>query len=307
MLRTRKVRATFFVLGRHADEHPEIVAAIRADGHEIASHGYDHALLTFAKTDDVTSTLGARRDRDQRRVRLGAEPALPRAARVPQPLRAPGGGGPRLPCRRLVEGRLGHGQARRRQDRAALGGAASAPAPILLLHDGDGSGHGDDRSQTAEAVPQIVDAAHDAGYQFVTVTELAEVAPLRKISRWRLILAAAIVVAARRARAAQAEPERDRIDRHRLVVRALRAARELRLGAREGDGLEGDARHRARARAHALPRRRAGALHRLPAEHRPARARRRDRARRRAATPPRRTAASSSRRRWPPARCSPSS
>jgi hypothetical protein len=52
---------------------------------------------------------------------------------------------------------------------------------------------GDDRSQTAEAVPQIVDAAHDAGYQFVTVSELAEVAPLRKISRWRLVIAAAIV------------------------------------------------------------------------------------------------------------------
>ena len=72
--------------------------------------------------------------------------------------------------------------------------AGFRPGAILLLHDGDGSGHGDDRSQTAEAVPQIVDAAHDAGYQFVTVTELAEVAPLRQISRWRLILAAAIVI-----------------------------------------------------------------------------------------------------------------
>ena len=55
--------------------------------------------------------------------------------------------------------------------------AGFRPGAILLLHDGDGSGHGDDRSQTAEAVPQIVDAAHDAGYQFVTVSELAEVAP----------------------------------------------------------------------------------------------------------------------------------
>lgn len=37
-------RATFFVLGAIAEDHPAVVRAIAAAGHEIASHGYGHAL-----------------------------------------------------------------------------------------------------------------------------------------------------------------------------------------------------------------------------------------------------------------------
>lgn len=35
-------RATFFCLGRTADEHPATVRRIVAEGHELASHGYSH-------------------------------------------------------------------------------------------------------------------------------------------------------------------------------------------------------------------------------------------------------------------------
>jgi polysaccharide deacetylase family protein (PEP-CTERM system associated) len=40
-----RVRGTFFVLGWVAERHPAIVKAIRAAGHEIASHGYWHQLI----------------------------------------------------------------------------------------------------------------------------------------------------------------------------------------------------------------------------------------------------------------------
>lgn len=36
-------RATFFVLGWIAERHPALVRRIVAEGHELASHGYDHA------------------------------------------------------------------------------------------------------------------------------------------------------------------------------------------------------------------------------------------------------------------------
>src|SRR5262245_17563065 len=36
------VRATFFVLGWVAERQPGLVRAIRAGGHEVASHGYEH-------------------------------------------------------------------------------------------------------------------------------------------------------------------------------------------------------------------------------------------------------------------------
>ncbi len=38
--------ATFFVLGWIADRHPELVRDISARGHEVASHGSDHRLVT---------------------------------------------------------------------------------------------------------------------------------------------------------------------------------------------------------------------------------------------------------------------
>ena len=36
------VRATFFVLGWIAEEHPQLVADIRSAGHDIGSHGHEH-------------------------------------------------------------------------------------------------------------------------------------------------------------------------------------------------------------------------------------------------------------------------
>jgi len=42
-LDTAGVRATFFVLGWIADQHPQLVADVRSAGHDIGSHGHDHA------------------------------------------------------------------------------------------------------------------------------------------------------------------------------------------------------------------------------------------------------------------------
>jgi polysaccharide deacetylase family protein (PEP-CTERM system associated) len=40
-----KVRATFFILGYVAEQHPALIKKIAAAGHEIATHGYSHALI----------------------------------------------------------------------------------------------------------------------------------------------------------------------------------------------------------------------------------------------------------------------
>ncbi len=66
------------------------------------------------------------------------------------------------------------------------------PGGILLLHDADGSGEGDDRSQTAEAVPEIVERAHAAGYELVTVSELAIRAPAKRTAPWRIVAGLAL-------------------------------------------------------------------------------------------------------------------
>ncbi len=40
-----KAKATFFVLGHVAEQHPQLIRDIAASGHEIASHGYAHQLI----------------------------------------------------------------------------------------------------------------------------------------------------------------------------------------------------------------------------------------------------------------------
>lgn len=53
------LKATFFVLGWVAERVPQLIRTIAAEGHEIASHGYDHRLVYESTPDqfrnDVTS------------------------------------------------------------------------------------------------------------------------------------------------------------------------------------------------------------------------------------------------------------
>lgn len=55
-----RVRGTFFVLGWIAERHPELVHRIVREGHELASHGYDHTRVHQFTADqfrsDVTRT-----------------------------------------------------------------------------------------------------------------------------------------------------------------------------------------------------------------------------------------------------------
>lgn len=45
-------KATFFVLGYIAEQHPEIIKKIKAQGHEIGTHGFSHALI-YTQTPEV--------------------------------------------------------------------------------------------------------------------------------------------------------------------------------------------------------------------------------------------------------------
>jgi polysaccharide deacetylase family protein (PEP-CTERM system associated) len=57
LFRKHKVEATFFVLGWVADRYPDLVKEIERGGHEIASHGYSHRLLTFMDPQEFRSDL----------------------------------------------------------------------------------------------------------------------------------------------------------------------------------------------------------------------------------------------------------
>ena len=57
LLDKRNTRATFFVLGWIAERVPDLVREIEARGHEIATHGYSHAVLTEMTPDAFEADL----------------------------------------------------------------------------------------------------------------------------------------------------------------------------------------------------------------------------------------------------------
>ncbi|WFP50716.1 DUF3473 domain-containing protein [Methylomonas sp. EFPC3] len=53
----RQVKATFFTLGWVAERYPELIRRIVADGHELASHGYQHTRVTEQTPDQFREDL----------------------------------------------------------------------------------------------------------------------------------------------------------------------------------------------------------------------------------------------------------
>lgn len=168
-LARQDVRATFFVLGRHADRWPELVRRMADEGHQLGNHGYYHRKLH-------RRTPGYVRDDLTR----GAD-AIERAAGVrPRHFRAPHGF--RSPWVTPIAASLGErtigwslgvwDSARPGADeivrRALVGMRAGS---ILLLHDGDGYDAMGDRTQTAEALPGIIDGLRARGFSFVTLPD----------------------------------------------------------------------------------------------------------------------------------------
>src|SRR5262249_36735256 len=66
LLAEADTRATFFVLGRVAEQHPGLVKRIAAAGHEIGTHGPSHTLI-YRQTpnvfrDELSRSVGLLRD-----------------------------------------------------------------------------------------------------------------------------------------------------------------------------------------------------------------------------------------------------
>jgi peptidoglycan-N-acetylglucosamine deacetylase len=167
VLKREDVKATFFILGRHADRWPELVKRVADEGHQIGNHGYYHRKLhrrtpSYVR-DDLTRGVAA----------------IERACGVqPRVFRAPHGF--RNPWVTPIARSLGErtiGWTLGVWD-SALPGADEIvkrtlegmhPGSILLLHDGDGYNADGDRTQTAEALPGIIAGLRARGFRFVTL------------------------------------------------------------------------------------------------------------------------------------------
>jgi peptidoglycan/xylan/chitin deacetylase (PgdA/CDA1 family) len=166
-LGARGVKATFFILGRHADEWPGIVRRVADEGHAIGNHGWHHRKL------HVRGPGYVRRD-----LTMGTESIVRASGVEPRLFRAPHGF--RSPWVSSIAASLGQrtvGWSRGVWDSDKPGVDAivrrtvdgTRPGRIMLLHDGDGYDIRGDRTQTAAAIPRIVDELLEQGYRFVTI------------------------------------------------------------------------------------------------------------------------------------------
>ncbi|MEO8700588.1 MAG: polysaccharide deacetylase family protein [Kofleriaceae bacterium] len=161
------VKATFFVLGKQVDAHPELVARMVREGHELGNHTYNHRYLPLARSRSVAKELAATDAAIERAV--GFVPAI---ARPPY-----GGRSPRnvrvfeRSAKRLVlwdvnsfdwKGAPADEIARRVVERTRRGS-------IILMHEAREGGE-----VSVEAVRQLVPELRARGYEFATVTRTLE-------------------------------------------------------------------------------------------------------------------------------------
>lgn len=167
VLEREQVHATFFMLGRHVERWPLLARRVIDDGHQPGNHGYHHRKLHFRGPAYVRLDLA-----------LGTDAIEQATSRRPAHFRAPHGF--RSPWvsriarelgQRTVGWTLGVWDSDRPGADEITGRAVDGcrAGTILLLHDGDGYDAAGDRTQTADALPQIIAGLRARGFQFVTL------------------------------------------------------------------------------------------------------------------------------------------
>lgn len=173
----RNIRATFFQVGRAVRACPEVTTRLVRAGHVIGHHSDSHQFTRCLGRDtlrqEIEGGLAAFAD-------VGLFPAL---YRPPWLLRMPA----LFPLLREyglrpVSGSFCHPlevlqPPAHRIARAAL--AQTRSGSILIFHDGF-DGHAGERSQTVDAVREVVSVLQGCGYGFTTVDELLGIPAYRR-------------------------------------------------------------------------------------------------------------------------------
>jgi peptidoglycan-N-acetylglucosamine deacetylase len=171
ILERLEVKATFFLIGRQARSHPEIVQQIKARGHEIENHSDNHLFyLSWLPADRIRQEI------------VEAQTAIYQiTGRTPSFFRSPLGWVSDdliAVCRELklpiINGSV-------KASDVSLPGREYIiqtvldkirNGAIIILHDAGGVGFYRDRTQTLEALPVIIQSLKERGYRFVLIREL---------------------------------------------------------------------------------------------------------------------------------------
>jgi len=164
-LRARGLHVTFFLTGKWAEENPDLVRQMAAEGHEFGNHTYDHKDLTqlsreqileeLEKTEQIVQKLTGQSTRPFFRPPFGS-----RDERVRE-IAAEAG-------YRCIYWTLDSWDSVRKnitpQEIASRVNGRVSEGAIVLMHCGS--------APTAEALPGILDHLAEKGYQVVSISRL---------------------------------------------------------------------------------------------------------------------------------------
>lgn len=170
VLKENDVPATFFLVGKNAEKHPELVKRIVAAGHQIGNHTYSHPDLLKLDRDQIAVEV----DKTQKIL-------ADITGQIPEIIRPPHGFRDAVVMEVMAERNLkvvewsvlcrdwvnpGVEAITNRTVSKVKNGS------IILLHDGDGVTSTASRAQTVEATRRIIHELKSQGYRFVTVDEI---------------------------------------------------------------------------------------------------------------------------------------
>ncbi|MBT1172685.1 polysaccharide deacetylase family protein [Bifidobacterium sp. MA2] len=171
ILKEKGVKATFFDLGQQSKEFASVEKRMVSEGHEVASHSYDHPNMPKLSRDELRAN-----------IEKGFSAMKDASGVDTKVLRSPYGAfgsqqwkdaGDLIDMNVLWDidtldwKRPGADAIHDNVMKHAHNGA------IVLMHDGGGG----DREQDIEALPRIIDDLRGQGYEFVTVKQLIKMSP----------------------------------------------------------------------------------------------------------------------------------
>ena len=170
ILKEKNVQATFFVVGENIEHYPELVQDAYFQGHQIGNHSQSHPVMYFMNQSDILHEFA--QTEEQIYELIGVRPAI---------LRIPYGWYHQLNMWKMLETNyyqiIGwnvdpEDWKKPSPDRIVQNVIETVqPGSIILMHDGPPLS---DRAATIEALPDMIDALYQKGYQFVTVGKLQE-------------------------------------------------------------------------------------------------------------------------------------
>jgi len=173
-LKTAGIKATFFMLGKHVEEYPDVARRVVSEGHEIGNHTYDHHVLIYYTMQELENELN-NADRAIKEV-TGVE------ARYFRPPKAWLTQEEKVKVKdmgyKVILWSLNSKDWVTFHDKQITSYILRhiQSGDIILFHDSGGAftAEGGDRSQTVKTIPRLVKKLKERGYKFVTITQLLE-------------------------------------------------------------------------------------------------------------------------------------